>query len=314
MTMDNYKNIILVTDALKEASAAADSACNLAKQHGAKLTIVDTLRPPSTASRWFSSNADDVFDMVLADKQSRLDKITERFRKLGLDVENKVLVGKSSEEITREAVRVNADLVVRYMKGKRSRHAGKFGNTARNLMRICPCPLLLVGDQPVENPKVLACINAEHDDNENQAILREAERLAANNDKLTALYCWKFYGDEFLKEHFAESALQQTLVESEHVYRSVFEKFKQHHDLAAFGDRVRMEHGDPIEVIPEFCRHEEVDVAVMSSASQNHPILRLLGSTIESLLDQLPSSLMVVKPLGFKSPIKGADSTIEMGS
>lgn len=312
--MDKYKNIILVTDALKEAGAAAESACNLAKQHGAELIIVDTLRPPSTASRWFSSNADDVFDMVLADKQTRLDKITDRIRKLGLRVENKLLIGKSSEEITREAIRMNADLVVRYMKGTRSRHAGRFGNTARNLMRICPCPLLLVGDRPVDDPQVLACINAEHDDNENKAILKEAERLAANSGKLTALYCWKFYGDEFLKDHFAESALQQTLVESEHVYRSVFEKFKQHHELASFGDRVRMEHGDPIEVIPEFCRHEGVDVAVMSSASQNHPILRLLGSTIESILEQLPSSLMVVKPVGFKSPIKGADSTVEMGS
>lgn len=312
--MDKYKNIILVTDALKEARAAVETACNLAKQHAAKITIVDTLRPPSTASRWFSSNADDVFEMVLADKQTRLDKITERIRKQDLNVENKLLIGNSSEEITREAIRINADLVVRYMKGTRSRHAGRFGNTARNLMRICPCPLLLVGDNAVENPKVLACINAEHDDNENKAILIEAERLAADNERLSALYCWKFYGDEFLKDHFAESALQKTLVESEHVYRGVFEKFTQHHDLTSFGDNVRMEHGDPIEVIPEFCRQEGVDVAVMSSASQNHPILRLLGSTIESILDQLPSSLMVVKPIGFKSPIKGAGKTIEMGT
>ncbi len=312
--MEPYKNILLATDALKEASAAAETACNLARQHGAKLTIVDSLRPPSTASRWFSSNADDVFEMVLADKQDRLDKITERIKKQGLNAENKLLIGKSSEEITREAIRINADLVVRYMKGTRSRHAGQFGNTARNLMRICPCPLLLIGDKPVENPSVLACINAEHDDNENKAILMEAEKLSANNKKLTALYCWKFYGDEFLKDHFAESALQQTLVESEHVYRSLFEKFTQHHDLKSYGDNVRMEHGDPIEVIPEFCRHEGVDVVVMSSASQNHPILRLLGSTIESILDQLPASLLVVKPIGFKSPIKGADSTIEMGT
>ena len=181
-------------------------------------------------------------------------------------------------------------------------------------MRICPCPLLLVGETPVDNPNVLACINAEHDDNENTAILVEAEKLAADNEKLTALYCWKFYGDEFLKDHFAESALQNTLVESEQVYRGVFEKFKKNHDLGSFGDNVRMEHGDPIEIIPEFCRHEAVDVAVMSSASQNHPILRLLGSTIESILDQLPSSLLVVKPIGFKSPIKGADSTVEMGT
>ena len=201
--MDKYKNIILVMDALKEASAATDTACNLAKQHGAKITIVDTVQRPSTASRWFSSNADDVFEMVLADKQERLDKITDRLRKSDVKADNKLLIGKSSEEITREAIRANADLVVRYKKGARSRHAGQFGNTARNLMRICPCPLLLVDEKPIEDPNVLACINAEHDDNENNAILLEAERLAADNNKLTALYCWKFYGDEFLKDHFA---------------------------------------------------------------------------------------------------------------
>lgn len=311
--MGKYKKIILVMDALKEAAAATETACNLAKHHGAEVTIVDTLRPPSAASRWFSSNADEVFDMVLADKQERLDKIADRIKESGVTAGSKLLIGKSSEEITREAIRSGADLVVRYMKGAGSRHSSQFGNTARNLMRICPCPLLLVGDKPINNPKVLACINVEHDDNENNAILSEAKKLSTDDKNPTALYCWKFYGDEFLKDHFAESALQQTLVESEQIYRGVFEKFKKSHDLSAFGDQIRMEHGDPIEVIPQFCKDESVDVAVMSSASQNHPILRLLGSTIESILDEIPSSLLVVKPLGFKSPVKGADTTVEMG-
>ena len=88
----------------------------------------------------------------------------------------------------------------------------------------------------------------------------------------------------------------------------------KNHDMKAFDNGLRMENGDPIQVIPDVCRHEAIDVAVMSSASRNHPIQRLLGSTVEAVLEKLPCSLLVVKSLGFKSTIKLAQSKIEIGN
>lgn len=305
---NTYKNIILVTDGTPDSQIAAQSVLDLAKQHSSRVYVVDTVRPPSIAATWLTSNAEELFDIVVADKQERLEKVAHVFRDAGIEAKVEILFGKSSAEIVKAALTEQADLVVRYMKGSRSRQTGSFGTTALNLMRVCPCPLLLVGDQPVSNPKVLACVNAEHDSKENAAILGEASKLAGDPKRMHALYCWKFYGCEFLSEYMDEDTISRYEKEASQNYHGLYERFLKQHDLPA--DGVHLKNGDPVDVIPEVCQHESIDVVVMSSASQNHPLHRLLGSTVESVLDALPCSLLVVKPTGFKSPIKVADAKV----
>ncbi len=307
-----YDKIILVTDGTSSSQAAEETALNLAKENSAKVFVVDAVRPLSFPARWLSSNSDELFEIVVADKQDRLEKVARRFKKEGIDAKVEILFGKTSIEVSRVALTEKADLVIRYMKGAKSRRLSPFGTTARNLMRVCPCPLLLVGDKPICNPKVLACVNAEHDAKENEAILVEAEKLATEKKQLQAIYCWNFFGSEFLGEYVDEQTLNRYVNEAEQNYRGLYEQFLQKYDLSAFDERVHLENGDPIEVIPELCRHESIDVTVMSSASQNHPLHRLLGSTVESLLDNLPCALLVVKPIGFKSPIKPGRSSVEI--
>lgn len=310
---DGYKRIILVTDGSPAARATEQSALDLAKEHSASVLVVDTVRRPSLASKWLTSNSEDLFDIVVSEKQERLEKVAAVFKEWNIDVKVDVLIGNSSEEISRLAVTENAGLVIRYMKGHKSRATSPFGTTARNLMRVCPCPLLLIGDKPVSEPVVLACVNPEHDDKENEAILGEAKTLAGESKNLIALYCWKFYGGEFMREYTNEETLQSYLEEAEQAYLGIFDHFRQTHELSAFGQNVQLENGDPVEVIPEVCKQKSVDVVVMSSASQNHPLHRLLGSTVESVLDDLPCALLVVKPLGFKSPIKPTHAQTNIG-
>jgi universal stress protein E len=308
---NGYETIILVTDGSDEARPTEQTVLDLAKEHSSKVLIVDTVRPPSLASKWLTSNAEELFDIVVTNKQQRLQKVAEVFKGWEIDVRVGVLHGHSSEEIARAAISESASLVVRYRKGPRSRQSGSFGATARNLMRVCPCPLLFVGEQAISHPQVMACINAEHDDKENEAILAEARKLAGKSEKLLALYCWKFYGDEFMRDYTNEETVKAYVEEAEQAYLGIFDHFRKTHELSAFGEHVLIENGDPVEVIPEVCRNKTVDVVVMSSASQNHPLHRLLGSTVESVLDKLPCALLVVKPLGFKSPIKPKHSNVD---
>ncbi len=307
-----YQKIMLVTDGLSTSKPAEETALNLALRDQSKILIVDTVKPPSLASRWLTTNAEDLFEMVCTDKQNRLEKVADRFRAVGLEAEVEVLCGKSSEEIAQEARVKDVDLVVRYFKGKFSRQSSFFGTTARNLMRVCHCPLLLVRDKAFKNPLVMACINAEHDFDENQSILSAAQCLARKPENTFALYCWKFYGAEIMKDYMNEDVFNQSIQEAEQAYRRVYDDFVNKHNMQEFKNQVRMENGDPIDLIPQISQHENVDVVVMSSASSNHPIKRLLGSTIEAVLDDLPCSLLVVKPVHFKSPLPTERSTVEI--
>jgi len=306
MSKKKYDRILVVTDGLKSSEPTHESAFDLAKQHGADVLLVDTVVPPSSLNRWLSVNAGDVFEMVVADKQARLEKLAEHFRSGGVEVDTKVLFGKSSEAITRQAIEWDASLVVRYMKGVRSKYPGLLGNTARSLMRFCPAPLLLVGDKAIGDPRVLACIDTEHEEKENAAILAEAANLA-QKENLFGIYCWEFYGADLIQKRMTERAFKDSLEYAESIFRASFDKFVESHDLAEFGNGVRIENGQPSVVIPEFCRHESIDVVVMCSATLNHPLKRLIGSTVESVIDELPCALLVVKPVGFVSPIRGAE-------
>ena len=108
-----YRKIILVSDGTATSHAAAQTALNLARQHSAKVLVVDSVRPPTIASTWLTGNAREVFDMVVADKQDRLTKVAAILHEAGVDAQIEILFGKSSEEIARTAISEKADLVIR---------------------------------------------------------------------------------------------------------------------------------------------------------------------------------------------------------
>jgi len=286
----SYQTIVVVSDGTQNSAVAEQTGFQLAVEHDAQVFVIDTLRPPSFISRWLS-NYEEIFESLAADKQQRLDNVAARFEAAGITVESDVLIGKSSDEIVRFATEKNADLVVRYMKGLKSQRASVFGATALNLAVVCPCPLLLVGDQPLAAPTVLAAINCEHDDAENAPILAEAKKLSGADKKPLAIYCWKFYGAEFLKDYVDDATLAAYESEAEQNYHSLHQRFIDTHDLGGF-EEVLLEHGDPIESIPLICRERNVDVVVMCHASHHW----LQVNTFESIIDELACSVLVVKP------------------
>lgn len=298
---NHYRHLLLASDGLSTSATTTESAFRLAQRHGAQVTIVDTLQRPSTASRWLSPNAEDVFEMILADKNSRLQSIANRFCDAGIDAQAKVLVGRSSEAIINEAHAQQVDLIVRYMKGAHSKFAGLIGNTSRALLRSSPCPLLLVGPKPIDDPTVLATVDIAHENSENQAILDQSVRLACSNDRLRGAYCWEVYDNELMKKRMSEATFLDTMNEAAAVYQNLFDKFTASHDLAAFGDRFEIKQGCAAAVIPDLCCEHSVDVVVMCSVSLNRLLQRFIGSTVEAVVDSLPCALLAVKPAGFQA-------------
>lgn len=298
---DHYRHILLASDGLSTSAATTETAFRLAQHHHAKVTIVDTLLRPSTSSRWFSPNADDVFEMVLADKTSRLESIANKFREAGIDTTAKVLIGRSSESIIEEVDAEEVDLIVRYMKGSHSKFAGQVGSTARALLRSSPCPLLLVGSKPVGDATVLATVDIEHDDSENRAILDAATRFSQGRGILRGAYCWDLYDTKLMKKRMGEANYLETISQAEAVYQDLFDKFAATHDLAAFGENFKIKQGCAATAIPDLCQEHAVDVVVMCSVSLNRLINQFLGSTVEAVVDSLPCALLAVKPIGFRA-------------
>ncbi len=298
MSDSKIKNILLVTTESVDTSGAEQTAMEMAGRHGAHVTIVDSIRTPFHVSRYGSVSTEMMFEIAMKVKQDYLDKVAERFRTAGIEAESHVLMtSRTSEELVKRALACNADIVIRYLKGEHSRAEGRFGHTAQNLIRVCPCRLLLV-DHPLKTPKILACLNPAHGPTENQSIITAAVSIAESDEQLNGLSCWKL--ESLLA---ADNAIAEAAVDFEKVAKEILTEFKSKYDVSKFDSRFFVEQGDSIAVIPNFCADHLIDVAVMSSASLNHPLGRLLGTTIESTINKLPCALLVVKPHGFISPV-----------
>ncbi|QEG20415.1 universal stress protein [Mariniblastus fucicola] len=308
MAADSYKHILVVTDGLRTSDGVHETALNLAREHGATVTLASSVQEPGVISKLLSPNSKGVFEMVIADKQQRLDTCARQFAAAGIEAKSRVLIGKSSAAIVKEAVESEADLVIRYRKGTMSKSSGSFGSTAKSLMRYCPVPVLFVGDQPVNNPKVLACVDVQHGENENSSILQNAAALGREAERLEAMYCWEFYHADMIEKQMEAKAFRDIVDLSRTVHEKEFQRFKGSHDLSGFA-KLRIEEGAVEVVIPKVCESDKIDVVVMCSATLNHPLKRYFGSTIESVVERIPCSLLVVKPAGFVSPLVKPVST-----
>ena len=162
---------------------------------------------------------------------------------------------------------------------------------------------MLLVERAIENPKVLACINLDHGIEENQAILENARRLVNSPQDLFVLSCWEFSGNDFLIDYMDEGMQERSKEEVSQLYQKLFDRLRMEYVVDDLDDQVVLLNENPVSAIPRFCAENQIDIAVMCSASLNHPLGRKLGSTIQRTIAQLPCGLMAVKPIGFQSEL-----------
>ncbi len=302
----SYKKILLITDGNEQNKSAEENALFLAKRDGASVIIADTIRIQGKVEKWLVRNSEEMFESFKRDKIAYLGNLKKEFQDQGVDASCCLLQGRSSDVICRHIQRENCDLLVRYRKGPDSSSHGQFGKTAVNLLRVCPCPSLFVASgQNVENANVLACVDVNDDRRVTDRIMESAKQINKATDcDVHILYCWFVFGQQMMKRRMNEEAFDKMIKDIESENKNSFEAFLKPHDLSSISPLVHIEYGHPETVIPFFVDKNAIDVVVMSTAAADTPASRLLGSTIEHLINVLPASLLAVKAEGFVSPIR----------
>lgn len=304
---NGYKKILLVTDGSPSAKSAEQTALKLALRDGAELIIADSIRFQGRVEKWLVRNAEEMYHSLEREKQACLDQKAAEFGKQGVrKTQTKLLHGKSSQQMTRLVIEQDCDLLIRYRKGIDSRQGGLLGTTALNLLRICPCPVLLVKEnQPLdEDSRIVASVDIQDDDRVNSAILEEAKRLNGNTKSVGILYCWTLFGHEMIKRRMNAESYHELVEEVAADHEADFDKFLTERGLDKSLPDIDIRFGDPEFVIVPYVEEKSFDVTVMSTIAPNATVSRLLGSTIENVIGKLPSNLLAVKPQGFVSPVK----------
>jgi len=149
--MNTFKKILVATDTRLSDQRIVEAAVEVAKQKGATLTIVDVVQNFSWAQSLAVQDIESVRDSFRKLVFDRLITIADLVGGGGIDLQIKLLEGRTSDSLISEVIAGGYDLLIAVGKGERSASEDYLGRTATMLLRNCPCEVWLSphGERPV---------------------------------------------------------------------------------------------------------------------------------------------------------------------
>ena len=300
--MKRFSNILFVdTTDSDYLPVAIDEAALLAGANGAKLTLHRVVEEaPATQMGNRVDEDGPTVEEILKDLQvTRLQRFAAALGDMEVTIE--VDVGSPPVEIVRRVMRDGHDLVLLTTDGSESSSA-----TVRRVLRLCPCSVWVMRPNAV-GKRVLAAINPDDEPDLNRSILELAQSQAARTDgELHIVHSWEPYGYASLRAEGSPVAGSAGLA----TYASAAEA--AHHDAfeatlaaagVASGAARHLVDGPPQQAIIGLIRLYRIDLLVMGAGGGSDNDRNLVGNTAEQLFNSVESSVLVVKPPGFVSPV-----------
>jgi universal stress protein E len=311
MPFESKHILVAVADPTARSSLAVARAAEIAARTGARVTLFHSLYSPYVAGEQFYSPKDlerDIEASVNARKR-QLERIARPLREAGLVANVRVRWDYPiHESIVREVLREKIDLVV--LESHRHGAAARLvlSNTDWQLIRLCPCPLLLVkSGRRYQRPRVLAAIDPLHAHAKPAAL--DAALLAAADGFATTfggrLHAAHFYvlasplTSGFMMEPMPLPA--NLAAQHERDVRRAFDALAGKYALGP--RRTHLRSGVPVDELPALAAEIDASVVVMGAVSRSGLRRLFIGHTAERVIDRLKCDVLIVKPAGFRTPV-----------
>jgi len=304
--MEPLGSILVDIDATAPAHPALARAVRLARASHATLTIVDVVNVPAYARRYFPA---DIEEEMLTTRRQQLERVAHAVTDVA--TEAKLLTGRPGTVLIQEVLRSKHDLLMRSHARDSTASAPKpFGAVDMELLRKCPCPVLLVRPGALDqHPRIAGAVNASTEEPVERAlnvkIAEWALLLARLEDGVPLLLqAWAPFAAGKVRSHasdeafaaYVEDVRSRTSNDLLHLAKSLGER------MAAVQTVHRR--GEAEQVIPEYAVAGGIDLVVMGTVARGGIAGLLMGNTAERVLRKLPCSVMAVKPDGFVSPVR----------
>ena len=318
-----YQDILLVLTPGVDEVTTLQYAAALAEDSRAALTVAEILTEPATGVEENVSSPDEMEEQMTENRRMRLEALVDRLH-LDFDIQTRVLVGRSHEEITRDVVANERDLVLKVAEGGNGLKERLFGDNDFRLLRACPCAVLLIRKIPPEPYRHRRiCAGVYQDENPggprgdrsaiNHSILKHATWIATSQfAELHVAHVWEAYGEDDLRSgrsflHF-EAA---DYVASEHqrnreALNSCLSELKESMDsdvLPAFKPVCHLVKGGHRDEIIKVAAEIEADLVVVGDLTHSRITRLIVDSTAEAIVRQLKCSVLVVKAPDFVTPV-----------
>lgn len=305
--MRSFTSILVDVDAMASAHPALERAVVLAKGSGATLTVADAVTVPDYAAHHLPPGIE---SSLVQDRREQLARIAREVS--DVHATSTLLFGRPATALIEEVLRSNHDLVLRsHARDLSTSGPSGFGAVDMELLRKCPCPVLLVRQgQPAVRPRIACAVDASSEDPTAEALNTKIVELGlALADYLSAdapllFHAWVPFAERAVRHHagdaefarYSEGTRQRATSTLSRIARS----FEGRFDVKS----TVLRRGEPQHVIPEFVVSEGIDVLVMGTVARGGISGVLIGNTAERVLRRLHCSVLTLKPDGFVSPVR----------
>lgn len=298
--MSQYQRLLLVADPGMRQSPALQRAVALAEACGGSLHIAAISGPFATLWLLDKSTEAQIRDDFLRQQQAHLKAEAERLSAKGIAVTTEaVWTDAPVEEILLQMKNAQADLLIKDTRHEPILQRAFITPLDWQLLRECPVPLHLVS--AAEHPlprRVVAAVDLSQPENRlsdmNERILAAASGLAVQcNAELHLLHAYEHSPAYLAYAAAPVSWTPEFLDELTSIMRATFEQFAEQHAVPP--QRRHVVEGSPIRIISDFATREHMDVVVMGTLVRKG-LEKVLGSTTEQTLYQIPSSILAIKP------------------
>lgn len=291
-----YSSIMVPLDGTSFAEEALPAAIRLARASGARLSLVRVVDTEETSSH----------DPPAQSAVHYLNKISSRvLARTGVSARASVVRGDVATALCQEAVTRNCDLIVMSTHGHGALGRVFQSNVADRIARHAPCPVLFMRATEAENDWAVhkrfthVLVPLDGAPVAEQALAMALNLAHADEARLTLLHIAKPHavmagaGACIANDH-AVFETTESDGESHSYLQTVAEKARSQR-MRSFTD-VRVQRGNPANVIVEFADETAVDLIAMTTRG-HHGIRRaLLGSVATAVLHKSQAAVLLLPP------------------
>jgi universal stress protein E len=294
--MSQYQRLLVIINPALRYSQAINHAAALAKASSASLHIAALIPSLKMLSLLEEGDREKARERYLQDHHDWLKDQAKNLRGRGIDVTTEVAwADDMKQDILDHVSEMQPDLLIKEVQHESALKRAFFTPLVWHLLRHCSIPVYLVGGSGFVLPrKVVAAVevsDAESPDDElNDRIIQQASGLALQCDaELHLLYACNISA-AFLADMGGLTLADLTKALRRDLEKS-FLKLAGRYGVAS--DHRHFILGNPVTALSEFAHDHQVDVIVMGKV-QSHGVDKLLGSTTEHILYQVPCSVLAV--------------------
>lgn len=295
--MSQYQHLLLIIHLALRHSPAIDHAAALARASGARLHIAALIPALKLLSLLEEGDREKARERYLQDHRDWLSDQARHLRGSGVVVTTEVAWADDMEQDILDHVKaLQPDLLIKEIQQESALKRTFFTPLDWHLLRHCPVPVYLVGGTHHALPrKIVAAVDAAAGGPENSElndrIIQQASSLAIQCDAELHLLFACDIREDCLEELGGSLKLSELTQQLRKELEKSFLKFAGRYGVPA--NRRHFILGHPVSALSEFANKHDVDVIVLGRV-QYHGMEKLLGSTTEHILYQVPCSVLAV--------------------